>query len=80
MKIRLGLSDDQAKRLADLRTATVAKMKELRSNQSLSPDQKREQMKSLVQDQKQQLKSVLTPDQLKQLDEMHHGRGREWSK
>lgn len=80
MKIKLGLSDDQARQLADLRTATFSKMKELRSNQSLTPDQKREQMKSLVQDQKQQLKSVLTPDQLKQLDEMHHGRGRDWSK
>ncbi len=84
MKVRLGLSDDQAKKLADLRTSTFAKMKELHSNQSLTPEQKRDQMKTLVQNQREQLKQVLTPDQLKQMEEMHHGgregRGGDWSK
>jgi len=81
MKIKLGLSDEQAQKLKDLRTATFTKIKDIRSNESLSADQKREKMKAIVQDQKQQLKSVLTPDQLKQLDEMHHGdRRREWTK
>jgi len=81
MKIKLGLSDDQAQKLKDLRTATFTKIKDIRSNESLSADQKREKMKAIVEDQKQQLKSVLTPDQLKQLDDMHHGdRRREWTK
>ena len=78
MKIKLGLTDDQAQKLQDLRTATFTKIKDVRSNESLTPDQKREQMKAIVQDQKQQLKSVLTPDQLKQLDEGGHQR--KWSK
>jgi Spy/CpxP family protein refolding chaperone len=80
MKIKLGLSDQQAQQLKELHTSTAAKMKQIHSDQSLSPDQKKEQIKSLVQDQKQQLKTVLSPEQLKQLDEMHHGHQRNWTK
>ena len=82
MKVKLGLSDDQATKLKDLRTNTFAKIKQIHSDASLTPDQKKEQIKSLVQDQREQLKSVLTPEQLKQLNDMHHegGHQREWSK
>ena len=80
MKIKLGLSDDQAKQLKDMHAGTAAKMKQIREDQSLSPDQKKEQIKSLVKEQHEQLKSVLTPDQLKQLNEMHHARQGEWTK
>jgi len=80
MKIKLGLSDDQAKQLKDMHTGTAAKMKQIRDDQSLTPDHKKEQIKSLVKEQHEQLKSVLTPEQLKQLDEMHHGHQREWTK
>ena len=81
MKIKLGLTDEQAQKLKDLRTTTFTKMKELRSNQSLTPDQKKAQITAIMKDQKEQMKTVLTPEQLKQLDEMHHGHQRgEWSK
>ena len=82
MKVKLGLSDDQATKLKDMRTNTVAKIKQIHSDASLTPDQKKEQIKSVVQDQREQMKSVLTPDQLKQLNEMRHegGHQREWSK
>jgi len=88
MKIKLGLSDEQAKQLKDMHAGTFAKMKQIREDKSLSADQKKDQVKSLVKDQHEQLKSVLTPEQLKQLEGMRHGRqgrdreGREkeWSK
>lgn len=88
MKIKLGLSDEQAKQLKDMHASTFAKIKQIRENQSLSREQKREQVKSIVKDQHEQLKSVLTPGQLKQLEDMHHshpgrdreGREKEWSK
>ena len=80
MKIRLGLSDDQAQKLKDLRTATASKMKDLRSNQSLSTDQKREQIRKIIAEQKEQMKSVLTPDQQKQMEQMHRGHQRgDWN-
>ncbi|MFT3932994.1 MAG: hypothetical protein QM726_05200 [Chitinophagaceae bacterium] len=77
MKIKLGLSDAQASQMKTIRTDMMAKMKTIHQDNSLSQDQKREQMKSLVIQQKEQLKTILTPDQLQQLEQMrgqHHRR------
>lgn len=77
MKIKLGLSDAQASQLKEARTDMVAKIKSIHTDNSLSQDQKREQIKSLVMQQKDQLKTILTPEQLEQLQQMrlqHHRR------
>jgi Spy/CpxP family protein refolding chaperone len=77
MKIKLGLSDAQASQLKDIRSGMVAKMKTIHVDNSLSQEQKHEQMKTLVLQQKDQLKTILTPDQLQQLQQMrsqHHRR------
>ena len=77
MKIKLGLSDAQAGQLKEARTNMVAKIKSIHTDNSLTQDQKREQIKSLVMQQKDQLKTILTPAQLEQLQQMrsqHHRR------
>ena len=77
MKIKLGLSDTQANQLKTMRTETFGKIKSIHADNSLSQEQKHEQIKSLVMQQKDQLKTVLTPDQLQKLEEMkaqHHRR------
>jgi Spy/CpxP family protein refolding chaperone len=77
MKIKLGLSDTQASQLKDIRTGMRTKIKSIHADNSLSQEQKKEQVKALVLQQKDQLKTILTPDQLQQLQEMrgqHHRR------
>ncbi len=76
MKIKLGLSDAQASQLKEARTNTTAKIKSIRSDNSLTQDQKHEQIKSLVMQQKDQLKTILTPEQMDQLQQMHSQRHR----
>ena len=70
MKIKLGLSDAQASQLKTIRTDMFAKMKSIHTDNSLSQEQKHEQIKSLVMQQKDQLKTILTPAQLQQLEQM----------
>jgi len=77
MKIKLGLSDAQAGQLKEARTNMAAKIRSIHTDNSLTQDQKREQIKSLVMQQKDQLKTILTPAQLEQLQQMrsqHHRR------
>ncbi len=77
MKIKLGLTDAQAGQLKTIRTDMFAKMKAIHTDNSLSQEQKHEQIKSLVMEQKVQVKTILTPAQLQQLEQMkkeHHRR------
>lgn len=69
MKIRLGLSDDQVAKLERNRTEMSSRLKALRENQSLTADQKKEQVKELMKQRKENLKSVLTAEQLKKMEE-----------
>jgi Spy/CpxP family protein refolding chaperone len=70
---RLGLSDDQTAKLEPIFADSQQKMLALRSNTSLTPDQRREQMRSIHKDTQTQLSSVLTPDQMQQLHSMRRG-------
>ena len=73
----LNLSADQETRLKGIFQDFQAKSKDLRTNNSLSQEQKKEQMKLLAKQYMDQGKSVLNADQLKKLDEMkgkHKGR------
>jgi len=74
LKIRLSLTDTQASQLKDARTGMVDKIKSIHNDNTLSQDQKREQIRNLVFQQKDQLKSILTAEQLQQLQQMRKDR------
>jgi len=74
MKVELGLSDEQSKKLEANRKEIGDKMKSIREDKSLSEDQKKEQMKEVMKKQKENMKSVLTEEQLKKLKESKHKR------
>ena len=71
---KLGLSDDQTAKLEPIFADSQQKMSALRANTSLTPDQRREQMKAIHTDTQSQLSTVLTPDQMQQLHSMRRGR------
>lgn len=77
MKVRLGLSDEQAAKMQQNRAETMSKMKAIRENKSLSEEQKKTEIKNLMKAQKENTKSILTEEQLKKLHEgkKHHAPG-----
>lgn len=70
---KLGLSADQTARLEPILSDNQQKIKALRSDSSLTHDQRREQMRAIHKDMQTQLSSVLTPDQMQQLRSMRRG-------
>ena len=64
----LGLSKDQMAQLKTQRQANKAKMESIKSDQSLTDDQKKAQMKILKESNMESFKSVLTPEQLNKLE------------
>ncbi len=79
MKTNLGLSEDQVSRLKAQREVNHAKAEKIKSNESLSQEQKKEQMMVLRKDAKEQNKKIFTTDQLKKMEEMkksHEGKSR----
>ncbi len=69
MKTQLGLTDDQAAKLALQRKEIGGQMKAIRENKSLNDEQKKEQMKALHKKQQEGMKSILTEEQMKKLKE-----------
>jgi hypothetical protein len=69
MRTRLNLTDDQASRLKQSHSEMAEKMKAIRENQSLTTDQKKEQVKELRKKNQENLKTILSEDQLKRLHE-----------
>jgi len=79
MKSNLNLTDDQVAKLKSQRTATRTKAEQIRNNESLSREQKKEQMMALKAEAKKQNDKILTPEQLKKKEEMkkaHDDKGR----
>ena len=74
LKIKLNLTDAQSGQLTGMRTEMTAKIKAIHSDNSLSRQQKKEQVKTLVTAQKEQLKSILTPEQVQQLEQLKQQR------
>ncbi len=70
MKEKLGLSNDQAAKLKAQNEATREKVKSIQANQSLSADQKKEQMKAVKDAANAERKSILTAEQIKKMEEM----------
>lgn len=75
MKTSLNLTDDQVAKLKAQRTETQAKFEKLRNNESLSREQKKEQMMALKAEAKEQSNKIFTPEQLKKKEEMRKSRG-----
>lgn len=70
MKEKLGLTNDQAEKLKAHNQVTHSKIKAIQDNQSLSMEQKKEQMKAVKEASKTQRKNILTAEQLKKMQEM----------
>lgn len=74
MKTALGLTDKQSAKIQSNRKEIGEMMKSLRESNSLSDEQKKEQMKEMMKKQKESMKSILTEEQLKKLKEIKHKR------
>jgi Spy/CpxP family protein refolding chaperone len=74
MKTQLNLTDDQVTKLKASHDGFEVKAKEIRSNSSLSSDQKKEQFKELAKQQREETKSILTKEQLQKMQDLHKDR------
>ena len=75
MKTNLNLTDEQVAKLKAQRTTTHAKAEKIKNNESLSREQKKEQMMALKSEAKDQHKKIFTPEQLKKREEMKKNHG-----
>jgi len=69
LKSDLSLSDDQYSKLKIQHDQMFTKVKAIRENESLSPAQKKEQIKALHEGNKGKMKEVLNPEQMKKFQE-----------
>lgn len=70
----LNLTPDQKARFEPLRTDLRSKRDVIRSNAALTPEQKKEQLKSLREANRTQLEAILTPEQVTLLKQAKSGR------
>jgi len=75
MKTSLSLTDEQVTKLKAQHDATKAKFEKIKNNESLSREQKKEQMMAIKAEMKDQHSKILTPEQLKKKEEMKKSRG-----
>jgi len=75
MKTNLNLTDDQVAKLKANRAANHAKAEKIKNNESLSREQKKEQMMALKAEAKEQHNKIFTPGQLKKKEELKKNRG-----
>lgn len=67
MKTRLGLSDEQAAKLKTNQQAFHEKVTAIRSDNTLTEIQKKEQVKALAKQHKENMKTLLTPEQFEKM-------------
>ena len=72
-KLDLGLSEDQKAKMKTIRAEYKPKIKALRADTTLTPKQKREQLKALMLDQRKATNAILTPEQRAKLADSHKG-------
>lgn len=75
MKTTLGLTDDQVAKIKAGGESFRQRAEVIHNNQSLSEDQRKQQMESLRKDREANLKSFLTADQIAKYDQMRANRG-----
>lgn len=71
MKTELSLTEEQASKLKAQHEIASNNMKAIRDNESLSREEKREQIRKIKETSMEQRKNVLNAEQLKKLEEMH---------
>jgi Spy/CpxP family protein refolding chaperone len=71
---QLNLTDAQKEQIKPLREKMQADLKQIRDNNSLSPEQKREQAQTVTQQNMDDIKKILTPEQKAKLDELQKNR------
>jgi len=74
MKSQLGLSEEQSKKIKESQAGFQSKMKSIREDKTLTPDQKKEQVRNIAKQQHEQMKTVLTPEQLQKMKTGRKGR------
>ena len=74
MKTNLNLTDDQVTKLKAQHSTMQAKAEKIKTNKSLSREQKKEQMMALKAEAKEQHNKIFTPEQLKKKEEMKKNR------
>ena len=79
MQRRLNLSDAQTAKIRDIFSDARMKMEALRSNSTLSPEDRRAQMMAMHQGAQEKIRAVLNPEQQAKYDEMQQRmRGTAW--
>ena len=73
-KSTLNLSDEQVAKMKAQKEVFKSKEEAIKNNESLTADQKNEQLKLLRDERKDSFKSFLTPEQIKKLEEMKHNK------
>jgi Spy/CpxP family protein refolding chaperone len=66
----LGLTADQQQRMEQMRTDFKNKFSSLRSDNSLTQEQKKAKMQELMKQQNDSMKSILTPEQVKKMQSL----------
>ncbi|HEX5025384.1 MAG TPA: hypothetical protein VFV68_08930 [Agriterribacter sp.] len=74
MKTELQLTDDQSAKIKTLQADTRSTIKGIRENQSLTDDQKKEQVMATFKKQHEALNSLLTPEQMKKMENFRPAR------
>lgn len=72
MAEELTLTEEQQKKMTDLHLRVDKKMEAIRTNESLSDEQRKTEMKTVREEKRKELKTILTEEQLKQLKEKKH--------
>ena len=75
MKTNLNLTDEQVTKLKAQQAANHAKAEKIKNNESLSREQKKQQMMALKAEAKEQHNKIFTPEQLKKKEEMKKAHG-----
>lgn len=73
---QLNLSADQTAKVTPILADRDQKFQALMQDQTLTPEQRHQQMRAIHQSTEQQLAGVLTPDQLQQMKAMRHNHRR----
>lgn len=80
MKTELQLTDNQSAKIKTLRADTRSKIKGIRENESLTDEQKKEQVMATFKKQHEAMNSLLTPEQMKKMENLKPTRMHDRSK
>lgn len=75
----LGLSTEQQQKMEQLRNDFRNKFSSLRSDNSLTEDEKKERMQVMRKQQQDQMKSILTPEQIQKMESLRQQRNKKTS-